>query len=317
MKSHLKRFLNFKLLSILTFLVLFSLPIRSAFSGNTLSVDSIQGPSFTLYYDLIRGDQNKLLFSANPSMSTTISSNPFIIFGNLKGCEFDGAGGLNVLNNAGFSLDVFAISLSRSNITLRSISTPSGSTFTPPKASSNLVIGHFSWSNPPQEDQTYVAAFEASLGGSKIGKRNQRLLAIYSHNQPQSPLSSSSPRKKLTKSDALNSNAKKSNTSSPISLQQQDEMSSLSFYDFSINAYGGVYVLADLDSSDISSDVYPIEINFDGLQGGTQPNPSYSTVVVYRGKTFSFNVNASNSSGSTTQTFALKKLYVPVGAQFT
>ncbi len=317
MNPHLKKLSNFTLLYIFTLLIFILLPIRSAFSGNTLSVDSIQGPSFTLYYDLISMDSENLWFATNPSMSTTISSNPFIVFGNLKGCEFDGMGGLNVLGSGGFSFDVFAISFSGSNITLRSISIPSGSTFTPPKASSGLVIGHFSWSNPPQDDETNVAAFEASLGGTKIGKRNQRLLKIYTLSQPQSGLSSSASRKKLTKSNASNSNYKKSSASSPISQQLQDEMPYLCYYDLSINAYGGVYVFADLDSSDIPPEVYPIEIYFDGLQGGTQPDPSYNTVVVYRGKTLSFNVNASNSSASTTQMFTLKKLYVPVGAQFT
>jgi len=291
-------------------------PLRPASSGNTLSVDSIQGPSFTLYYDLTSMDQNQLFFTTNPSMSTTVSSTPFIIFGNLKGCEFDGVGGLNVLGNGGFSFDIFAISFSKSNITLRNISIPTGAVFAAPKSSSNLVVGHFSWSNPPQEDQIYVAAFEASLGSTKIGKRNQRLLKIYTYSQPQSFLSSSSTRKKPTESNASDSSYKKSIASSPIS-QQRDEMAYLSYYDLWINTYGGAYVLADLDASDIPPDVYPIDINFDGLQGGFQPDPSYSTIIVYRGKTLSFNVNASNSSNSTTQTFNLKELYIPVGAQFT
>ena len=317
MKAYPDKLSLFKLLPIFSLVIFFSFSIQPAFSGNTLSVDSIQGPSFTLYYDLISMDSDQLLFTTNPSMSTTISSNPFIVFGNLKGCEFDGVGGLNVLGSGGFSFDVFAISFSRSNITLRSISIPSGSAFDAPKGNSNVVVGHFSWSNPPQDDETNVAAFEASLGNTKIGKRNQRLLKIYTYSQPQSGLSSSATRKKLTKSNTSNSNYKKSSASSPITHQQQNEMSSLFYYDLSINAYAGVYVLADLDSSDIPSEVYPIEIYFDGPQGGFQPDPSYNTVVVYRGKTLSFDVNASNYSASTTQTFTLKKLYVPVGAQFT
>jgi hypothetical protein len=315
MTSYPKKLNTLKLLSIFTFLILFSLPIKPAFAGNTLSVDSIQGPAFTLYYDLISMDQNELLFSANPSMSTTISSNPFIIFGNLKGCEFDGAGGLNVINNAGFSFDVFAISLSRSNITLKSVSIPTGSTFVLVKEDiANVAIGHFSWPNPSQ-NEINVAAFEASLGSTKIGKKNQRLLKIYTYSDSQSSLSSSSTRKKLTKSNASDSGYKKSSTSSAISQQTQDIMNSLSYYDLSINAYGGVYALADLDFSDISSDVYPIEIIFDGLQGGTQPDPSYSTVVVYRGKTLSFNcfkTDLSPGGGSIYRSLPFKGRRFPV-----
>ena len=317
MKAYPNKLSLFELLPAFSLVIFFSFPIQPAFSGNTLSVDSIQGPSFILYYDLASIDQDELLFTTNASVSTTISSTPFIVFGNLKGCEFDGMGGLNVIDNGGFSFDVFAISLTKSNVTLRSISTPSGSTFTAPKASSGLVIGHFSWSNPPQEDQTYVAAFEASLGSTKIGKRSQKPIKIYTYSQSQSPLSSRSTPKKATKSNASNLNKKNNITSFPIIRQQQNEMNSISYYDFSIDAYGGVYVLADLDSSDIPSEVCPIETYFDGLQGGFQPDPSYNTVVVYRGNTLTSNVNASNSSSSTTQTFALRQLYVPVGATFT
>ena len=80
--------------------------------------------------------------------------------------------------------------------------------------------------------------------------------------------------------------------------------------DLYINPYGGVYVLTDGDGSSVASDVHPIEINFDGLSGGIQPNPPYNTLAVSKGQTLSFNVTAADSRSSD-QALNLKKFYFP------
>ena len=289
----LRKLTLFKLLPAFILLAFFLLPTTLSFSGNTLSVDTIQGTSFSFYYDNISSNGRELWYASVPAKNSAISSTPFIVFGNLHGCEF-GYDGTLLTGTQEFSFDVFAISPSNLKITLKSVSELPE--FTPPKSGKFLVTGKFSSSSPSDFDDDTIV-FEAFTGSSRTGKKVQRSLRIIKQSESQSS---------------------SVNQTSVNNTECQDQGPQKLCYrgDLYINPYGGVHVLADLDGSSIPSDVHPLVITFSGLNGATQPNPPYNTLVMSKGLTLTFNVTASDS-GSSNQTLTLKQFYLPEGAQFT
>ena len=319
MKKHFRGLSRLKLIPIFVFLILFSLLLKPAFSDNIISVHTVQGPAFPIYYKLISGmGPNELWFTPSASNSTAIASTPLIFFGNLKGCEFDLDGNLIVTNKSSLSFDVFAASVYNGGLTLKCVSElPSGANFVAPeKGAKKLAVGHFSWENSPQQDETNLVVFEASLGSTKLGKNNQRILKIVSYSEPQLLLSSSKARVKSTKLNALKT-LNHDKTSKKQQASQYDQLPSLFYYDLSVNAYGGVYVLGDMDMSDLSMIPYAVDVQFSDVSGGNVDPYSLNLIAVYKGKTLSFTVSAYNDSENPSQILNLKNLYIPDGAVFT